>query len=228
MDAAGRAPVMAVANGIGEVERKVQKSYWEEHSKDLTVESMMLDSRAADLDKEERPEILSLLPSYKGKSVLELGAGIGRFTGDLAKEAGHILALDFIESVIKKNESINGHNKNITFMCADVTSPDLKIEDNSFDLIFSNWLLMYLSDEEVEKLVGKMVKWLKVGGHIFFRESCFHQSGDSKRKVNPTHYREPRFYTKVILQALSFQFVSNFKSGMLPTVHLPTLPVLTL
>jgi hypothetical protein len=47
--------------------------------------------------------------------------------------------------------------------------------------------------------VGKMVKWLKVGGHIFFRESCFHQSGDSKRKVNPTHYREPRFYTKVML-----------------------------
>jgi len=44
--------------GIGEVERKVQKGYWEEHSKDLTVESMMLDSRAADLDKEERPEVL--------------------------------------------------------------------------------------------------------------------------------------------------------------------------
>ncbi|RCV16706.1 hypothetical protein SETIT_3G159500v2 [Setaria italica] len=198
------APVVAVANGIGEVERKVQKSYWEEHSKSLTVESMMLDSRAADLDKEERPEILSLLPSYKGKSVLELGAGIGRFTGDLAKEAGHVLALDFIESVIKKNESINGHHKNITFMCADVTSPNLKIEDNSFDLIFSNWLLMYLSDEEVEKLVGKMVKWLKVGGHIFFRESCFHQSGDSKRKVNPTHYREPRFYTKVFKEGHSY------------------------
>uniref|UniRef100_A0A0E0DUF8 phosphoethanolamine N-methyltransferase n=1 Tax=Oryza meridionalis TaxID=40149 RepID=A0A0E0DUF8_9ORYZ len=147
--------------GIGEVERKAQRSYWEEHSKDLTVEAMMLDSRAADLDKEERPEVLSVLPSYKGKSVLELGAGIGRFTGELAKEAGHVLALDFIESVIKKNENINGHNKNITFMCADVTSPDLKIEDNSIDLIFSNWLLMYLSDEEVEKLVGRMVKWLK-------------------------------------------------------------------
>ncbi|CAD6332990.1 unnamed protein product [Miscanthus lutarioriparius] len=197
-------PVVAVTNGIGEVERKVQMSYWEEHSKDLTVESMMLDSRAADLDKEERPEILSLLPSYKGKSVLELGAGIGRFTGDLAKEAGHVLALDFIESVIKKNQSINGHHKNISFKCADVTSNDLKIEDNSVDLIFSNWLLMYLSDEEVEKLMGKMVKWLKVGGHIFFRESCFHQSGDSKRKVNPTHYREPRFYTKVFKEGHSF------------------------
>ncbi|KAL7261968.1 hypothetical protein ACSBR1_000376 [Camellia fascicularis] len=36
-----------------------------------------------------------------------------------------------------------------------------------------------------------MVKWLKVGGFIFSRESCFHQSGDCKRKNNLTHYREP-------------------------------------
>ncbi|KAJ3670686.1 hypothetical protein LUZ60_008112 [Juncus effusus] len=193
----------SVMNVNGEDERNAQKSYWLEHSKDLTVEAMMLDSHAADLDKEERPEVLGMLPCYKGKSVLELGAGIGRFTGELAKEAGHVLALDFIESAIKKNESINGHNKNISFMCADVTSDDLAIEEESVDLIFSNWLLMYLSDAEVEKLAARMVKWLKPGGYIFFRESCFHQSGDSKRKVNPTHYREPRFYTKLFKESHS-------------------------
>uniref|UniRef100_A0A452ZRH8 phosphoethanolamine N-methyltransferase n=1 Tax=Aegilops tauschii subsp. strangulata TaxID=200361 RepID=A0A452ZRH8_AEGTS len=53
--------------------------------------------------------VLAILPSYAGKTVLELGAGIGRFTGELAKEAGHVIALDFIDSVIKKNEEINGH-----------------------------------------------------------------------------------------------------------------------
>jgi len=37
-------------------------------------------------------------------------------------------------------------------MCADVTSPDLKISEESMDLIFSNWLLMYLSDKEVNKI----------------------------------------------------------------------------
>ncbi|KAI5660278.1 hypothetical protein M9H77_29071 [Catharanthus roseus] len=178
-------------------EREIQKSYWMEHSADLTVEAMMLDSKAADLDKEERPEVLSLLPSYEGKSVLELGAGIGRFTGELAKEADQLIALDFIEGAIKKNENINGHHKNVKFMCADVTSPDLNFSAESLDLIFSNWLLMYLSDEEVAALAERMVKWLKVGGYIFFRESCFHQSGDHKRKNNPTHYREPRFYTKI-------------------------------
>jgi len=46
--------------------------------------------------------VLSLLPPYEGKSVLELGAGIGRFTGELAKKAGQLIALDFIDSVIKK------------------------------------------------------------------------------------------------------------------------------
>lgn len=40
------------------MEREVQKGYWMEHSKDLTVEAMMLDSRASDLDKEERPEVI--------------------------------------------------------------------------------------------------------------------------------------------------------------------------
>lgn len=181
-------------------ERKIQKSYWIEHSADLTLEAMMLDSKASDLDKEERPEVLALLPPYEGKTVLELGAGIGRFTGELAKNAGNVIAMDFIEGAIKKNESINGHHKNVKFICADVTSPDLDIPDGSVDLIFSNWLLMYLSDKEVENLAAKMVKWLKVGGHIFFRESCFHQSGDSKRKSNPTHYREPRYYTKVFAE----------------------------
>lgn len=40
-----------------EQERELQKSYWIEHSVDLTVEAMMLDSKASDLDKEERPEV---------------------------------------------------------------------------------------------------------------------------------------------------------------------------
>lgn len=40
-----------------EAERDIQKSYWMEHSSDLTVEAMMLDSKASDLDKEERPEV---------------------------------------------------------------------------------------------------------------------------------------------------------------------------
>ncbi|KAH8491888.1 hypothetical protein H0E87_021474 [Populus deltoides] len=154
-------------------EREIQKKYWMDNISDLSVNAMMLDSKASELDKEERPEILSLLPSYEGKTVLELGAGIGRFTGELAQKASQVVALDFIESAIKKNENINGHYKNVKFMCADVTSPDLNFSEGSVDLIFSNWLLMYLSDKEVENLVERMVKWLKVGGSFSLESLVF-------------------------------------------------------
>ncbi|KAM3289952.1 phosphomethylethanolamine N-methyltransferase [Capsicum chacoense] len=185
------APVIAAATS-GE-ERDIQKNYWIEHTSELTVEAMMLDSKAADLDK----EVLSLLPPYEGKSVLELGAGIGRFTGELAKNAGQLIALNFIESAIKKNESINKHHKNVKFMCADVTSPDLKFSPESVDLIFSNWLLMYLSDGErgPESCVenGKMVESWRL--HIF--QGVMLPSirrPQAKEQPNPLL---PRFYTKV-------------------------------
>lgn len=51
--------------------------FWEEHSQEGSLEEMMLDTNAAELTKHELPEILSYLPSWEGKDVLELGAGIG-------------------------------------------------------------------------------------------------------------------------------------------------------
>lgn len=185
------------------VQRERQRDFWKEHSAVLSVEAMMLDSQASKLDQEERPEILSSLPPIEGKSIVELGAGIGRFTGELAKQASHVLACDFMKNVIKKNEEVNGHYGNIEFVCADVTSSEsLNISAGSRDIVFSNWLLMYLTDEEVTDLAHRMVTWLKRGGFVFFRESCFHQSGDHKRKNNPTHYRQPSFYLKAFQERM--------------------------
>ncbi|MCO5580144.1 hypothetical protein L7F22_034011 [Adiantum nelumboides] len=54
----------------------------------------------------------------------------------------------------------------------------------------------------VKDRAQRMMKWVKRDGYIFFRESCFHQSGDHKRKNNPTHYRPPSFYLKVFQESL--------------------------
>lgn len=43
----------------GNQARNTQKDYWKEHSKEATVEAMMLDSKAAEIDKLERPEVRS-------------------------------------------------------------------------------------------------------------------------------------------------------------------------
>ncbi|KDD75565.1 hypothetical protein H632_c615p0, partial [Helicosporidium sp. ATCC 50920] len=174
------------------VERAVQKQYWIEHSANATVETMMLDSKAADIDKMERPEVLELLGSVEGKDVVELGAGIGRFTAPLASTAKSVVALDFMENLIEENRRTNSHYGNIDFRCGDAT--ELELPASSQDLVFSNWLLMYLNDDEVRRLAQRMLGWLRPGGCIFFRESCFRQSGDRARGSNPSHYRSPREY----------------------------------
>ncbi|XP_077434010.1 phosphoethanolamine methyltransferase isoform X2 [Vanacampus margaritifer] len=172
--------------------RGAMTEFWKGHSKEATVQEMMLDSRAIELAQQELPEILSMLPSLAGCRVLELGAGIGRYTSHLLKQAAHVTAVDFMENFVEKNRQSNGHHKNVTVIQADVTK--LELPSNSVDFIFSNWLLMYLSDEELHLLFKKMLTWLQPGGSFFFRESCNHRSGDCKREFNPTCYRTEAQY----------------------------------
>ncbi|XP_032383403.1 phosphoethanolamine methyltransferase isoform X2 [Etheostoma spectabile] len=170
--------------------------FWKEHSKAATVEEMMLDTRARELTKQELPEILSVLPSLAGSRVLELGAGIGRFTSHLLTKADHVTAVDFMESFVERNRQDNGHHSNATFIQADVTKLD--IPQNSIDFVFSNWLLMYLSDTELKSFIEKTLGWLRPGGFFFFRESCNHQSGDFKRDFDPTCFRTEAQYSHLV------------------------------
>lgn len=160
---------------------------------------MLLDSNANELSDNEMPEILSILPTFKSKKVIELGAGIGRFTTVLAKQASHVTAVDFIEKFIQKNQESNSSYSNIDYVCGDVTR--LELRKNEYDMVFSNWLLMYLDDDEVLDLAEKCLNSIKVGGYLFFRESCFHASGNIKevpKSENPTQYRSPSTYINFI------------------------------
>ncbi|KAM6435061.1 uncharacterized protein PHA67_000688 isoform 3-T3 [Liasis olivaceus] len=179
--------------------RHLMHQFWEEHSRDSSLQEMMLDSGAQELTLEDTPEILSLLPFLEGQDVLELGAGIGRFTGSLAEVAHHVTAVDFMSSFLNRNQQENINRSNITFLQADVTN--LKLPSQSFDLIFSNWLFMYLSDAELSALAQQMLRWLRPQGRIFFRESCFYQSGNSPRRFNPSLYRKPAEYNHLLTSA---------------------------
>ncbi|XP_077989735.1 uncharacterized protein LOC144444192 [Glandiceps talaboti] len=155
--------------------------FWKMHATETTLEAGILDSTSDALDEIERPEILHMLPEYEGTKLLELGAGIGRFTGILAEKAEHVTAVDFMESFVEKNKETNGHHKNIDFLQADVTQ--LQLKENSFDIVFTNWLLMYLTDNEVRNFVKTSLLWLKEDGYLFVKEACF-ESGEKLREVD--------------------------------------------
>lgn len=122
--------------------------------------------------------------------------GHGRFTSKLASVASHVTAVDFMQDYITENQKENQHLGNVTFKCADVTKLDFPAA--SFDLVFSNWLFMYLSDTENVQVFRKILAWLSPGGYFFLRESCYHQSGNVKRNENPTLYRTPLEYFELL------------------------------
>jgi len=175
------------------------KRYWQEHSTAGSIEEMMLDDDASKIERQDREEILSLLPALEGTRMLELAAGIGRFTSELASKVGELTAVEFIQNFSDKNAKTNGHLGNVRFLCADVTT--LEQPAGSYDIIFINWLLMYLGDQEVEAFAKNALRWLAPGGHLFFRESCLQQSGSKARAFNPTHYRAPEQYTRIFEEA---------------------------
>jgi phosphoethanolamine N-methyltransferase len=49
--------------------------------------------------------------------------------------------------------------RNVRWQVADAT--ELALPERCADVLFSNWLLMYLSDAEVSKLANDALRWVR-------------------------------------------------------------------
>lgn len=168
-------------------------NFWKQQNDDAT--GMMCNPDALELEAFERTEIINCLPDLKGKRVLELAAGIGRFTTHFASVAEHVTATDFVYKFIEKNKKACIDCSNTNHLVANVM--DLNIESESFDFVFINWLCMYLTDDEVRILGDRIYQWLTPDGLFFLRESCVVASNPNR--VHPhTLYRDPTFYLDLL------------------------------
>jgi len=159
---------------------------------------MMLNKDAETFDEQDRNDVVGCLPSLKGQRVVEIGAGIGRFTPTLAQHAKHVLATDFMKPFIDKNRELHAHLGNVDFVCANAARLDL--EPENCDFVFTNWLLMYLTDVEVLDFLTTVLVWLTPNGWLHLRESCSESSKrtSDKPEENPTHYRHICQYLALI------------------------------
>lgn len=135
---------------------------------------------AAEVEAIDRREVFAILPDFRGRSVLELGAGIGRFTQHFVGLASRVVAVDPVAAFVEENRRNCGGDDNAEFLCADFT--ELQLPPSSFDLIFTNWLLMYLDDAALPSVLDRICGWLRPGGHLFVRESCHRGSIDQPAK----------------------------------------------
>ena len=83
------------------------------------------EQRIAELADGDARNIFATIPSVKGARVVDIGAGIGRFTGEFAKTAKHVRTVDFVESFMAINRQRHQHLDNVTFDTRDAMQLDL-------------------------------------------------------------------------------------------------------
>uniref|UniRef100_A0A0K0ENA7 phosphoethanolamine N-methyltransferase n=2 Tax=Strongyloides stercoralis TaxID=6248 RepID=A0A0K0ENA7_STRER len=124
-------------------------------------------------EENDRNDVILMLPDLKKKKILEIGFDVGRFTIELANRGKYIDVTDLNFCSYNKLKLLEGlankSNKSITVRTSSIPSTNYKSQ--KFHLIFTNWLFMYLNDEECYQFLNKSLNWLKKNGNLKFRES---------------------------------------------------------
>lgn len=192
-------------------------TYWSKQQ--ASIQGMMLNPEAEELHHYETKQIISCLPNLSGKTVLELGSGIGRYTNYFASQAQEVITVDFNQKFIDKNKENNANFSNIIYQCENAVN--LSFESEQFDFIFINWLFMYLDDNDVKEIITRISQWLKQNGQLFLRESCITDSkgnpplkptaSDAQHSHFYSHYRDPEFYLYLLNKNLNLITQGNIK-----------------
>jgi ubiquinone/menaquinone biosynthesis C-methylase UbiE len=144
------------------------QAYWNERIHDLEVAKNPVGTEGffKDLD-EYRFDKLHYLPEavhfdgYRGKTVLEIGCGLGLDLIRFAKGGARVTGVDLSKTAIelaKKNFAFNKIKADLRIMNAEA----LDFKANHFDVVYAHGVLQYTAD--IEKMINEAFRVLKPGG----------------------------------------------------------------
>ncbi len=103
------------------------------------------------------------------KTVLEIGAGSGKFTPFLAEASKKLYVVEKSASLMKINQIKNRHFKNVDFILSD--TKDINLPEKSIDVIFGGWSLTSMRGS-FRVILPVLKKILKNDGMIILIENA--------------------------------------------------------
>jgi SAM-dependent methyltransferase len=104
-----------------------------------------------------------------GKSMLEVGCGVGRVTRSFARRFTTVLALDISEEMLRRGRELNKDFANIVWVWGNGGTLEV-VPSDSMDFVFSYLVLQHLPAKElVLSYVREMLRVLKPGGAYCFQ-----------------------------------------------------------
>lgn len=143
----------------------------------------------------------------RGKTVLEVGSGAGRFTEILLKAGAKVVSFDY-SNAVEANYQNNSHKGDLFLFQADLY--DLPLEDNLFDFVFCYGVLQHTPDPI--KAYRAIFSKLRPGGKI---------SIDYYYKTwKPSPYSTPKYLWRPITSKMNPQVLLKIIEFYIP-LYLP-------
>lgn len=144
--------------------------------------------------------------------VVDLGSGSGQLALRIAPEVDSVLAVDVSREMISLLED-NARRASIDNVEVVATPIErLSLDDNSVDLIVSNYALHHLRDPDKKVVVEHAARWLRPGGRLIIGDMMFGLGGnvDDRRiireKVALFAKRGPAGWWRIAKNATRFVF----------------------
>lgn len=108
------------------------------------------------------------LPLHGGERVLDFGCGMGTVAYYAVKKLphGHLTCLDISERWLNVCHKTLRKYGNVAFLQAEASA----LTEASFDVAYCHFVLHDISESELETVIPVLVKSLKPGGALVFRE----------------------------------------------------------
>jgi len=114
--------------------------------------------------------VKSLMGDIKGKKILEIGSGLGIHLVEMARKGAFVTGVDLSEERIKFAKELIAQNNLEEFIEVYVMDAEnLKLNDDSFDIIYGYDVLMYF-DGKFGKFLEQCKRLLKNDGQGIFAE----------------------------------------------------------
>lgn len=169
-------------------------------AKGYNLAASVYDKKEGYLNSFEKGRISGVLGDLKGKKVLDVGAGTGRLTVELARAGAEVTALDVSEEMLKVLKRKNAQIETVVG-----EAEDLLFGDNIFDFVTAAFLVVHLKDPI--SFFNEVYRVLKVGGkflvtNINQKEPPEVQTKDGTIKIDSYYHRPESIREK--LESLAF------------------------
>jgi ubiquinone/menaquinone biosynthesis C-methylase UbiE len=156
-------------------DKKLIKDFWDrrakKHEKNPGLTNLEEDEKLLKKKVElENKKVLNFVDLKKDTEIIDLGGGNGYWAFKFAKNARNVVVVDYCQELIKqgiekaKKEKI----KNISFWKNSIQDFE---QNHEYDTIFMSGVLIYLTDEDLEKLINNIKSYSKKGTKLILRDS---------------------------------------------------------